>query len=71
MFKMLFARHLTYDEVDAQHDVDAMPDDLPDVHLNAVNDVLAESSKMNMWMFYLSSSMLSALLYLNSLMMLF
>ena len=61
-------KHLTYGEVDAQHDVDAFPDDLPDVHLDVldvVNDVLAEFSKMSLWMLYLNSSMLSALLYLN------
>ena len=61
--------HLTYDEVDAQRDVEALPDDLPDVHLDIVNDVLAEFSKMNLWMFYLNSVMLSALLCLSFLML--
>ena len=44
--------HLTCDEVDAQHDVDALPDDMPDVHLDVVNNVLAEFSRMSLCMFY-------------------
>ena len=57
---MFFCEHLSYDE-GAQHDADALPDDLPDVHLDVVNDVLVEFSEMNLWMFYLNSSMLSGL----------
>ena len=38
-------KRLTFEEVDAQPDVDALPDDLPDVHLDVVNNVLAEFSK--------------------------
>ena len=53
---------MTYDEVDVQHDVDVFADDPPDVHLDVVNDILAEFSKMSLRMFYLNSSMLSALL---------
>ena len=37
--------HLTYDKVDAQHGVDALPDCLPDVHLDVVHDVLAKFSE--------------------------
>ena len=61
--------HLTCYEVDATHDVDALPDDLPDVHLDVVNDVLAGFSKMSLWMLYVNSSMLNALLYLSFLML--
>ena len=31
--------HLTYDEVDAQHGVDALLDCLPNVHLDVVHNV--------------------------------
>ena len=42
-----------------------MPDCLPDVHLDVAHDVPAKFSEINLWMFYLNSSMLSALLYLE------
>ena len=40
--------HLTSDEVDAQHGVDALLDCLPDVHLDVVHNVLIKFSEMNL-----------------------
>ena len=70
---------MTYEEVDDKHDVDALLDDLADVHLDVVDDVLAEFSKMSLWMFYvdfecivlLNFLMLSSVFYLHFLMVLF
>ena len=46
--------HLTYDEVDAKNDVDALLDDLGAVQLDIVSNVLVKFLEMSLWMFCLS-----------------